>query len=210
MVINMYSLLSANDGHVSVKQVEDSFSGNICRCTGYRPILDAMKSFAVDAIDIEDIEDLSPKCPKNPEICKFKCRNIDGENAWYWPRTIEEIFDIFDHIIDPYMLVGGNTAHGAYRRPENIQTFININNIRELQQYHIGNSLTLGGNITLTNAIKIFRSVQNIAGFEYFEKVADHFELIANVPVRNVRIVSYLDKYNILTMTPIWLLIYLI
>uniref|UniRef100_T1GSG5 FAD-binding PCMH-type domain-containing protein n=1 Tax=Megaselia scalaris TaxID=36166 RepID=T1GSG5_MEGSC len=180
MVINMYSLLSANDGHVSVKQWKYMSMYRI------QTNINAMKSFAVDAIDIEDIEDLSPKCPKNSEICKFKCRNIDGENAWYWPRTIEEIFDIFDHIIDPYMLVGGNTAHGAYRRPENIQTFININNIRELQQYHIGNSLTLGGNITLTNAIKIFRSVQNIAGFEYFEKVADHFELIANVPVRNM------------------------
>jgi xanthine dehydrogenase iron-sulfur cluster and FAD-binding subunit A len=43
-----FSLMEKNPD-ATMQQVEDVFDGNLCRCTGYRPIFDAFKSFASDA-----------------------------------------------------------------------------------------------------------------------------------------------------------------
>ncbi|KAM1206175.1 hypothetical protein FF1_006845 [Malus domestica] len=39
---------------LSVSEAEKSIAGNLCRCTGYRPIADACKSFAAD-VDMEGL-----------------------------------------------------------------------------------------------------------------------------------------------------------
>jgi len=52
MVMTIYQTLKKNP-NATMAEIESQFDGNICRCTGFRPILDAAKSFASDA-DIKD------------------------------------------------------------------------------------------------------------------------------------------------------------
>ncbi|RIB14474.1 xanthine dehydrogenase [Gigaspora rosea] len=45
VVMSLYSLLR-NNPNPSEEEAEECFDGNLCRCTGYRPILDTAKTFA--------------------------------------------------------------------------------------------------------------------------------------------------------------------
>ncbi|KAI4788227.1 hypothetical protein KUCAC02_035990, partial [Chaenocephalus aceratus] len=44
IVMSMYSLLR-NNASPNMADLEDAFQGNLCRCTGYRPILEGFKTF---------------------------------------------------------------------------------------------------------------------------------------------------------------------
>ncbi|KAM8703649.1 hypothetical protein ACLKA7_008301 [Drosophila subpalustris] len=197
-VMNMYGLLEGSGGQVSMSEVEDAFGGNICRCTGYRPILDAMKSFAADSnielpadcVDIEDSFELM--CPRTGQCssgsCSRKMQRVQDNCHWYWPKTLTELFVALDQVPigEEYILVAGNTAHGVYRRPRTIRHFIDVNLVPELRQYSIeSDHLLLGANMSLTEAMQVFQQAASRAGFEYCAQLWRHFNLIANVPVRN-------------------------
>ncbi|XP_002000301.2 aldehyde oxidase 4 isoform X1 [Drosophila mojavensis] len=197
-VMNMYGLLESRGGRVTMAEVEDGFGGNICRCTGYRPILDAMKSFAVDStievpaecVDIEDSFELL--CPRTGQCCSGSCSrpSLPAQNNchWYWPKTLAELFEALAQVPsgEEYILVAGNTAHGVYRRPRSIKHYVDVNMVPELKQQSIEpDHLLLGANLTLTETMLLFKQAEQRPGFEYCAQLWQHFNLIANVPVRN-------------------------
>lgn len=79
---------------------------------------------------------------------------------------------------------------GVYRRNPEIQVFIDIKNIPELRSHTLNDDcLIIGGGVTLTETMNILSKTAEMEGFEYFEHVVKHIDVIANVPVRNVSIV---------------------
>lgn len=217
MVMNMYSLMESKGGQVTMADVENSFGGNICRCTGYRPILDAFKSLAVDADDkymemCKDIEDLpTKKCPKTGKSCSGSCKPTNGETLngnesvaksnhflvgdreWHKVYDVAEIFGIIS-AGKKYMFVAGNTAHGVYRRAQDIQVFIDVNAVDQLRKYSVGKQLEIGGAVKLTEFLEILKKApKDNLNYSYCSELYNHVDLIANVPVRNVSLFSTLS-----------------
>ncbi|XP_062708362.1 xanthine dehydrogenase isoform X2 [Aedes albopictus] len=205
MVMSMFSLLEAAEGSVTMQDVESALDGNICRCTGYRPILDAFKSFAVDVGDsikkvCQDIEDLGSGSSCSRRACEGICSNnsleddrrmqmiIDNDGRqWYKTYQMADILKIFQSIGNkPYMLVAGNTAHGVYKRSNGLEVFIDINSVKELHHHEIEEHLIVGANISINEFMKIIhRAVKKNVNFQYLGKLNDHLQKIANQPVRN-------------------------
>ncbi|TXG73327.1 hypothetical protein EZV62_001906 [Acer yangbiense] len=77
-IMSMYALLRSSQTLPTEEQIEESLSGNLCRCTGYRPIVDAFRVFSKtnDAlytnISSESLKEGEFVCPSTGKPCS--CR----------------------------------------------------------------------------------------------------------------------------------------
>lgn len=72
---------------------------------------------------------------------------------------------------------------------EDIKVFIDVTDVPDLITHSIQeDALVLGANMTLTKTIGLFYKMSNDPKYLYLGKMADHIDLVAHVPVRNVRI----------------------
>lgn len=76
---------------------------------------------------------------------------------------------------------------GVYRRDSDIKVYIDVNNLAELHDIQINKNVVVGANTTIAEAIKLFNKISSERyEFGYLKEIADHYELVANIPVRNV------------------------
>ncbi|XP_069360030.1 uncharacterized protein [Maniola hyperantus] len=206
-IMSMYSLLKS--GKPTMLEIERSLSSNMCRCTGYRPILEAFRKFASDAPDqikLSDIEELH-LCTKTSDVCSetcnerewclvtknsleesiILCMKLKDGREWFRVLTVADIFKVLrEKGTDSYMLVAGNTGKGVIPIIEYPRILIDISGVSELKGYLIDQNLVIGAGTTLTNFIGILKEVSAMKNFEYLRILIDHLELVAHVAVRNL------------------------
>ncbi|XP_059474057.1 uncharacterized protein LOC132195836 [Neocloeon triangulifer] len=199
MVMNMYSLV-AGGKTPTMAEVENSFGGNICRCTGYRPILDAFKALASDAPptmkkQCSDIEDMYKICKKTGQACSGSCKKEEISKSvkiatanWYKVATLAELFGVIGSLgTTIYQLSAGNTAEGVYRHyNRQFDARVDVKDVPDLRAINTTGGFTVGANVTLTEAIAAFKAQAATAGYAYLTELANHLDLVANTPVRNV------------------------
>lgn len=88
IVMSLYALLR-NDTDPSEVEVEEAFDGNLCRCTGYRPILDAAQTFSKG----KSCEKLTTNggtgcCMENGNASKSGC-GMQNPNSKYEDQSIK-------------------------------------------------------------------------------------------------------------------------
>uniref|UniRef100_T1JEH9 FAD-binding PCMH-type domain-containing protein n=1 Tax=Strigamia maritima TaxID=126957 RepID=T1JEH9_STRMM len=172
-VTSMYSLLE-NKPVPLVEDVEDLFDGNVCRCTGYRSILDAMKSFATNdktKVQIQSKQARSSGLPKIPD-----------NGVWYHPSNIHELYGIMKEKQGVGLhLVFGNTATALYKSDGPFQVYVDLKYVSQMFEYQIDeNELSFGANINLAHLKSILSTLKTHSAYRL---IANHIQKIANTHV---------------------------
>ncbi|PIA54130.1 hypothetical protein AQUCO_00900595v1 [Aquilegia coerulea] len=170
---------------LTMSEAEKSIAGNLCRCTGYRPIADACKSFAGD-VDMEDLglnsfwgrgDSTDVKISKLPsytqnKVCTFpeflkseiQSKTLfDTEGCcWYAPDSVEDLETILDSVnVDNgghIKLVVGNTGTGYYKELEPHNKYIDLRNIPELSVINRDSTgIEIGAAVTISKAIQALK-----------------------------------------------------
>ncbi|XP_055348665.1 uncharacterized protein LOC129595632 [Paramacrobiotus metropolitanus] len=207
-VMTMYSLVqNAPEGQLTKQLVENGFDGNICRCTGYRPILDAFKSFAKsdsdeDAKNCLDIEDhRTPPCVKSRhcpgrcgnghqtqvEVCSLPKTITENAFPWYKPTSLNEAYQLIK--TNPgtsFYYVVGHTGIGVYDDPF-YTAYMDMKGIKDLYKVDkTDNLVSIGANLPLRDVIEVFRKYRDAPGFQHLPALAEIISKTAHVSVRNV------------------------
>ena len=130
-IMSLFSMYK-NKTSYDKKTIEESISGNLCRCTGYRPIIDAAKSLKeIKADQFKKNEKKTIRLLK-----KIRPKNIYINNKskkYFAPRTINELKKIIKKNKNAEFLSGGtDISLVVTKQKKDIKNIIYLNSIDEL------------------------------------------------------------------------------
>ncbi|KAF5273874.1 hypothetical protein FQA39_LY00989 [Lamprigera yunnana] len=141
IVMSMYTLLR-NSPKPAMRDLETTFQGNLCRCTGYRPIVEGFKTFTEEWELIQNqklINNNDTKCGMGDQCCKLQngvangysgCEDALFERSEFIPydSSQEPIFPpelkLYDTLDKQYLIFKGK--HVFWFRPTTLNELLDL------------------------------------------------------------------------------------
>jgi len=177
------SLWSVYNSHISLGTRPDdaalrsALTGNLCRCTGYRPILDAGKSMFNQppvSIDRTLIKERLARLKREKSVSYEY-----GKAGFHAPRSLDELTDLRSAMPKATILAGG-TDIGLWvnKQFQDLGDVLYVGEVAELKMNKThDDALQIGAAVSLSDAYA--------AILPHYPEIAEMGERFASVPIRN-------------------------
>ncbi|MFI3371406.1 FAD binding domain-containing protein, partial [Klebsiella pneumoniae] len=138
---------------LSKDKISDYLSGNLCRCTGYRPILDAaQKAYDYPRVVLErqKVIDVLKEIRTLPALYLN-----DQKQQFFAPKTLQD-FATLRLQLPQARIVAGSTDVGLWvtKQGRDLGDMLYIGQVEELKKIVVTDlALTIGANVSLSDAL---------------------------------------------------------
>jgi len=179
IVMSCYAL-HKNNQTPDRKEVVEALAGNLCRCTGYRSIIDAAMQPTAD-IDSDTAVDENQAIIKQLESINSKSSlDFHSENkAFYSPKNVQELSDyLLDNPASTLVSGGTDLALNITQNLAEIERLVYLGNVAELNELvEKRDSVTIGSAVT-------YDKFESVLGKTYPE-LGKMIERIGSTQIRN-------------------------
>ncbi|MES2536525.1 MAG: xanthine dehydrogenase small subunit [Pseudomonadota bacterium] len=178
IVMSLWGLYLKQEGTPQRKEIDDALSGNLCRCTGYRPIIDAaQRMHALPAADFDRDVLLAPL--RDMQRDDMFVYAHDGQH-FYAPRTLAQLAAV--RAAKPAAcILAGSTDVGLWvtKQMRDLGDVIYLGQVGELKTLAvIDGMLEIGASVSLSDAYDALCA-------HYPAELSEMRQRFASLPIRN-------------------------
>ena len=191
-IMSMFAMYK-NFSKFSDEVINETLSGNLCRCTGYRPIIDAAKSLN-SRNTIDDFKKNEKKITNM--LNKIQCEDIEisyKNKKYFAPKSLINLKKILRNNSNVKILSGGtDLSLEVTKKRGEIKKIISLNSIKELKFIKKTRKfIEVGSGVSLYDFQNVIRS--------YYPDFYNILKRYGSVQIRNVGTLAG----NIVTASPI-------
>jgi len=175
-VMSLFAM-SKNKVVAQRNEVVENFDGNLCRCTGYRPIIDAGLALLNQSFS-DDYDQISQQTIE--ALKQISYPDSTENKTFFLPKTARELSQLIQQNPEARLLAGGtDLVLEVTQGLQALEKIIYIGHVKELKQItETDNDIILGAGVTYQECEKVLS--------QEFPTLKTHLERFASTQIRNV------------------------